>query len=76
MHVDTAEIKINKQKWYLFVAIDRATRFAYIEVYDNKRMLTAADFLKEVQCFWYEYIYQKVTFLYEFYRVISGFLFA
>ncbi|MFK5973986.1 MAG: DDE-type integrase/transposase/recombinase [Flavobacteriaceae bacterium] len=46
LHVDTAEIKIGKQKWYLFVAIDRATRFVHIEVYDNKRMSTAADFLE------------------------------
>lgn len=48
LHIDTAEIKMDKQKWYLFVAIDRATRFVYIEVYDNKRMLTAAGFLEEV----------------------------
>ncbi len=47
LHIDTSEIKINKQKWYLFVAIDRATRFVYIAVYDNKRMQTAANFLEE-----------------------------
>ena len=48
LHIDTAEIKIQKEKYYLFVAIDRATRYVYIEVHDNKRMETAALFLKEV----------------------------
>ncbi len=43
LHIDTSEIRINKQKWYLFAAIDRATRFVYIAVYDNKRMQTAAN---------------------------------
>jgi len=46
IHIDTAEIKISHEKYYLFVAIDRATRFVYIEVYDNKRMETAKQFVQ------------------------------
>lgn len=45
-HIDTAQINLGKEKWYLFVAIDRATRFVYVELHDNKRMGTAAEFLK------------------------------
>jgi hypothetical protein len=29
LHIDTAQINSGKDKWYLFVAIDRATRFVY-----------------------------------------------
>ena len=45
LHVDTAQINLGTKKWYLFVAIDRATRFVYLELHDNKRMKTAAGFL-------------------------------
>jgi len=47
LHIDTAQINLGKDKWYLFVAIDRATRFVYVELHDNKRMETAAAFLKQ-----------------------------
>jgi transposase InsO family protein len=47
LHIDTAQINLGKDKWYLFVAIDRATRFVYVELHDNKRMDTAAEFLKQ-----------------------------
>jgi transposase InsO family protein len=46
LHIDTAQINLGKEKWYLFVAIDRATRFVYVELHDNKRMETAAGFLE------------------------------
>lgn len=46
LHIDTAQINLGKDKWYLFVAIDRATRFVYVELHDNKRTDTAAEFLK------------------------------
>ena len=45
--IDTVQINLGKETWYLFVAIDRATRFIYVELHDNKRMGTAADFLKQ-----------------------------
>lgn len=48
LHIDTSEIRISKKKYYLFVAIDRATRYAYVEVHDNKTSATATMFLKNV----------------------------
>ena len=47
LHIDTAQINLAKDKWYLFVAIDRATRYAYLELHDNKRMDTATQFLEQ-----------------------------
>ena len=47
LHIDTAQINLGKDKWYLFVAIDRATRYVYVELHDNKRMETAAAFLQQ-----------------------------
>jgi transposase InsO family protein len=45
LHIDTAQINLGKDKFYLFVAIDRATRYVYLELHDNKRMDTATAFL-------------------------------
>jgi len=42
----TGQIKQDKKKWYLFVAIDRATRYVYLELHDNKRMETSTSFLR------------------------------
>jgi len=52
LHLDTAQINLGKDKWYLFVAIDRATRYVYLELHDNKRMETATAFLENAlaQC--------------------------
>ena len=47
LHIDTAQINLGKDKWYLFVAIDRATRYVYVELHDNKRMETAGLFLQK-----------------------------
>lgn len=46
LHIDTAQINLGKDKHYLFVAIDRATRYVYLELHDNKRMDTATAFLQ------------------------------
>jgi transposase InsO family protein len=46
LHIDTAQINLGKDKFYLFVAIDRATRYVYLELHDNKRMETATRFLE------------------------------
>ena len=46
LHIDTAQINLGKDKLYLFVAIDRATRYVYLELHDNKRMETATRFLE------------------------------
>jgi len=48
IHVDiTYWPKLNWKKWYIYVAIDRATRLIYIEIHDNKRADTAANFLEK-----------------------------
>ncbi|WP_174627722.1 DDE-type integrase/transposase/recombinase [Candidatus Methylobacter favarea] len=44
LHIDTASINLGKDKFYLFVAFDRAARYVYLELHGNKRMETA-DFL-------------------------------
>lgn len=48
LHVDiTYWPKLNGKKWYIFVAIDRATRLIYLEIHDNKRADTASIFLEK-----------------------------
>jgi hypothetical protein len=47
IHVDVAYLPvIDGKRWYLFVAIDRATRLIYFEVYENKTAINAVQFLK------------------------------
>ena len=49
LHIDVTYLpKINGIKYYLFVAIDRATRTLYYEVYDAKTSVNAEDFM--VKC--------------------------
>ena len=47
LHIDSAQINLGKDKYYLLVAIDRATRYVYLELHDNKRMETAAVSLQD-----------------------------
>lgn len=48
IHIDiTYWPKIDGVKYYIFVAIDRATRTMYYEVHDNKKAETAAKFLEK-----------------------------
>ncbi|MGH8557091.1 MAG: hypothetical protein ACRESZ_06430, partial [Methylococcales bacterium] len=47
LHIDTAQINRQRDSWYRFVAIDRATRFVYAELHNNKRRQTAAGFLPQ-----------------------------
>jgi len=47
LHVDiTYWPKINWVKHYIYVAIDRKTRLIYLEVHDNKKAHTAANFFR------------------------------
>ena len=46
LHIDCSEIRINGTKYYLFVAIDRTSKYVYVEVYDNKRIETSKVFLE------------------------------
>ncbi len=57
LHIDVTYLpKFDKQKYYLFVAIDRATRLLYYKVYENKTAANAVEFLKECKEFFPFYI--------------------
>jgi len=48
LHIDVTYLpKINGVKYYLFVAIDRATRTIYYQVYKNKTSENAKDFMEK-----------------------------
>ena len=48
LHIDVTYLpKLNGVKYYLFVAIDRATRTLYYKVYDAKTAENAEEFMKE-----------------------------
>ena len=45
-HVDITQVYTEKGKIYLFVAIDRTTKFCVVKVYQNQKAETAASFLR------------------------------
>jgi Integrase core domain len=45
-HLDIAEVRTEGGKLYLFVAIDRTSKFAYAELHEKANRWTATDFLK------------------------------
>jgi transposase-like protein len=52
LHMDVTYLpKFDGKKLYLFVAIDRATRVMYFEVYDAKTSENAEDFMNKCLCF-------------------------
>jgi len=60
LHIDVTYLpKFDKQKYYLFVAIDRATRLLYYKVYENKTAANAVEFLKECKEFFPFYLMGK-----------------
>jgi hypothetical protein len=44
-HVDIAEVHTEQGRLYLFVAIDRTSKFAYAELHPNQALDTACQFL-------------------------------
>lgn len=57
LHIDVTYMpKLEGVKYYLFVAIDRATRLMYYKVYKNKTAANAVAFLKECKEFFPFYI--------------------
>ena len=44
LHIDITEIRIKKQKLYLFVSIDRVTKYVYAELHQNMTMETSESF--------------------------------
>lgn len=47
-HVDIAEVQTEEGKLYLFVAIDRTSKFAYAQLYPNATRATAKEFLEQL----------------------------
>lgn len=47
-HVDIAEVQTLEGKMYLFVAIDRTSKFAYAELHHTQTKMIAAEFLRHV----------------------------
>lgn len=45
-HLDIAEVRTEEGKLYLFVAIDRTSKFVYAELHEKAKRQTASDFLK------------------------------
>jgi transposase-like protein len=62
LHIDVTYLpKFDKLKYYLFVAIDRATRLLYYKVYENKSSDNAVDFLQECKQYFPFYITHVLT---------------
>ena len=48
VHIDLAEVWTEEGKLYLFVAIDRVSKFAFAELHEQATRRTAADFLRRL----------------------------
>jgi transposase InsO family protein len=44
-HIDMAEVRTEQGRLYMFVAIDRTSKFAFVELHENSRTATSRDFL-------------------------------
>jgi transposase InsO family protein len=47
-HIDIAEVQTAQGKLYLFVAIDRTSKFAYVELHKRATKMVAAEFLRHL----------------------------
>ena len=47
-HIDLAEVRTEEGKLYLFVAIDRTSKYVYVELLDKYGKMEAAQFLRNV----------------------------
>ena len=47
-HIDIAEVQTAQGKLYLFVAIDRTSKFAYVELHQRATKMIAAEFLRHL----------------------------
>jgi transposase InsO family protein len=62
LHIDVTYLpKLEGIKYYLFVAIDRATRLMYFKVYKNKTARNAVDFLAQCKSYFPFYISHVLT---------------
>jgi IS30 family transposase len=44
-HIDIAEVRTEQGKLYMFVGIDRTSKFAFVELHEKAKTSTARDFL-------------------------------
>lgn len=44
-HIDLAEVRTEQGKLYMFVAIDRTSKFAFVELHEKAKTATSRDFL-------------------------------
>lgn len=49
LHIDITQLHCDEGKYYLFVSIDRATKYVYAELYDKMTQANALQFLRNVQ---------------------------
>jgi transposase-like protein len=61
LHIDITDFWLQKKKYSLFVAIDRVSKLAIAEVYENKTMQSALDFLEYVFEFYPYKIHRILT---------------
>ncbi|MCK9991896.1 MAG: hypothetical protein Dbin4_00416 [Alphaproteobacteria bacterium] len=47
-HIDIAEVQTQEGKLYLFVAIDRTSKFAFVELHERATRANATEFLRRV----------------------------
>ena len=47
-HIDLAEVRTAEGRLYMFVAIDRTSKFAFVELHRQARQRTAGDFLRRL----------------------------
>lgn len=48
IHIDITELRIENEKLYLFVAIDRVTKYVYVELHKKMTMENACNFLENL----------------------------
>ena len=48
VHIDITELHVGKQKWYLFVAIDRCSKYVYVELHERMRAAESVGFLRNL----------------------------
>jgi hypothetical protein len=60
LHIDVTYLpKLPGVKYYLFVAIDRATRLLHYKIYENKTAVNAVNFLEEVKAILYHTCFDR-----------------
>src|SRR5918993_1092181 len=47
-HIDIAEVRSEQGRLYLFVAVDRTSKFAFVELYEKATRRVAGDFLRHL----------------------------